>query len=94
MLVPKINLLFLVMLIGSICTHNLPKWKKVSPKNQAIPEDVTPYKPVEISIMDTSYIESKTLEEHGTCLFKGTFYDKKTNKEGTVMAPNSSFNVQ
>lgn len=35
--------------------------------------------------MDTSYVESKTLEECGTCLFKGHFYDNVARKVRVVL---------
>lgn len=43
--------------------------------------------------MDTSYIGFETLEEHITCLFKGTFYDKDDKKVGVIMVLDTFFNI-
>lgn len=60
----------------------------------SIPKDVAPYGPIEVKVIDTSFINNETLdEENEACLFKGTFYDKNTKKVG-IMPPDSFFQVQ
>lgn len=44
--------------------------------------------------MVTNYVNNKFLEEHNTCLFKWSFYNKQAKKVEVVMIPNAFFDIQ
>lgn len=52
---------------------------------------MAPYEPIEIKVMDTSFVDPETLDEHEAYVFKDTFYDKDAKKVGLVMPPGSFF---
>lgn len=58
-----------------------------------MPEEVEPYKPIEVHVMDTSYVEQEAMEVTDACLFKGTFYDKQNKKVGVVLPPENFFKL-
>lgn len=53
-----------------------------------------PFKPEKVKVMQTCFVDKRVLDEHGTCVFQGQFYDKdKTRCTYTIM-PDSFEKVQ
>lgn len=56
-------------------------------------ERVRLYRPMDVNIMKTSYVELENLEEADACIFKGNFYDKDQKKVGMVIPLDTFFKL-
>lgn len=52
---------------------------------------MAPFEPIEVKVMDTSFVDLKMLKKHESCLFNRSFYDKKDKKVGIIMPSADSF---